>query len=248
MKKSAFDVYSTSTGLKQISNPVRQKILCELQSKDLSLTEIANLTAKAQSTLSVHLDKMVKEGLVASRDDPNDNRRKIFYLTSRPVGSSIPPREELKIAVGECIVNSVGTPSSFLKGLIRAIIIGVESMGFNMDPAIHDIGFEIGKALAKDMGSTNIEDLISEVQEFYELHDLGEVCVYSFLPLTIIIRDDYDCSDTPEAGRTICLLNEGVVQSILETKTGKAFRVSNDECFGIGNNYCKFVIEPVMSD
>ncbi|HVO78022.1 MAG TPA: winged helix-turn-helix domain-containing protein, partial [Methanomassiliicoccales archaeon] len=86
-KSDSFDVYSTSAGLRQISNPVRQKILSELQRRDLSLSEIAQLTGKAQSTLSVHLDKMVKEGLIAFRDDPEDNRRKIFYLVSRPVGS-----------------------------------------------------------------------------------------------------------------------------------------------------------------
>ena len=35
-KTDAFDVYSTTTGLRQISNPVRQKILSELQRRDLS--------------------------------------------------------------------------------------------------------------------------------------------------------------------------------------------------------------------
>ncbi len=111
MKKgAALDVYSTSSGLKQISNPVRQKILSELQRRDLSLSEIAQLTGKAQSTLSVHLDKMVKEGLVASRDDPTDNRRKIFYLVSKPVGSSVVPREDLSKAIGNIINRSVGSP------------------------------------------------------------------------------------------------------------------------------------------
>ena len=73
--------------------------MSELQRRDLSLSEIAVLTSKAQSTLSVHLDKMVKEGLIGYRDDPEDNRRKIFYVISRPVGSSVVPREELKKAV-----------------------------------------------------------------------------------------------------------------------------------------------------
>lgn len=243
-KKSAFDVYSTSSGLKQVSNPVRQKILSELQRKDLSLSEIAALTGKAQSTLSVHLDKMVKEGLVASRDDPSDNRRKIFYLISRPVGSSVVPREDLRRAVGETIHNSIGTPSSFLKGMIRSIILGVEAIGFNMDPVLKDIGRQIGEELSKSMNSMTIEELVEEVQEFYEIHELGEVCVYTFMPLTLIIRDDYDCKELPEASKTLCLLNEGIIEAILEACSGVPLKVTDTECFGAGLNYCKYVIEP----
>jgi len=131
--------------LRQISNPVRQKILSELQRRDLSLSEIAVLTGKAQSTLSVHLDKMVKEGLIGYRDDPEDNRRKIFYIISRPMGSSVVPREELKKAVSNTIGRSMGTPSTFLKGTIRSIVIGMEAIGFNMDPVLKDIGRQMGR-------------------------------------------------------------------------------------------------------
>jgi len=243
-KKSAFDVYSTSFGLKQVSNPVRQKILSELQNKDLSLSEIATLTGKAQSTLSVHLDKMVKEGLVASRDDPTDNRRKIFYLISKPVGSSVMPRDDLRRAVGETIRTSVGSPTLFLKGMLRSIILGVEAIGFNIDPVLKDIGRQIGTELSKRMNATTIEGVVEELQEFYEVHDLGEVCVYTFLPLTLIIRDDYDCKDVPEAGKTLCILNEGIIEALLEARSGIPLKVTDTECFGTGFNYCKYVIEP----
>jgi len=243
-KRSPFHVYSTSSGLTQVSNPVRQKILRELQRKDLSLSAIATLAGKAQSTLSVHLDKMVKEGLVASRDDPSDNRRKIFYLISRPVGSSVVPREDLSRAVGETIQKSIGTPSSFLKGIIRSIILGVEAIGLDLDPVLKDIGRQIGAELSKSMNSDSIEGLVEEIQEFYDVHDLGEVCVYTFLPLTLIIRDDYDYKDIPGASETVCLLNEGIVEGILEARSGMPLKVTKTECFGTGMNYCKFVIEP----
>jgi predicted hydrocarbon binding protein/DNA-binding HxlR family transcriptional regulator len=247
-KTSTLDVYSTSSGLKQISNPVRQKILSELQRRDLSLSEIAQLTGKAQSTLSVHLDKMVKEGLVASRDDPSDNRRKIFYLVSKPVGSSVVPREDLNRAIGKIVDKSIGKPSALLKGMIRSVVIGVEAIGLNMDPVLKDIGRQIGTEIARHMKSTDVKSLIEEVQDFYEKHEMGEVCVYSLLPLTLIIKDEYDCSDIPDVGRTLCLLNEGVVESIFDQKTGVPLRVTQSECFGTGHNFCKFVLEPALYD
>ena len=247
-KSSALDVYSTSSGLKQISNPVRQKILSELQRRDLSLSEIAQLTGKAQSTLSVHLDKMVKEGLVASRDDPSDNRRKIFYLVSKPVGSSVVPREDLSKAVSNIIDKSIGTPSSFLKGELRAMVIGVEAIGLNMDPVLKDIGRQIGTTIAKHMKSSEVKGLIEEVKEFYAQHELGEVNVYSLMPLTLIIKDDYDASDIPDVGKTLCILNEGIMEAIFDTKTGVPLRVTHSECFGTKSNFCKFVLEPTLYD
>lgn len=243
MDDPAFDVYSTRNGLKQICNSVRQKILAELQQRDLSLTEIANITGKAQSTLSVHLDKMVKEELVASRDDPSDNRRKIFYLCSKPVARSTNPSEEMMRYMHQTIKDSQGTPSSFLKGLMRSVLIGLEAIGLAIDPAMYEIGSEVGKSLSDQIVSEGVEDIVSEMQEFYELHDLGEVCVYTFVPLTIIIRDDYETN--PETGNKLCLFHEGVFKTVLEEKTGRSFRISENECFGIANNYCKFVIEPV---
>ncbi len=238
-----FDVFSTSSGLKQITNPVRQKILGELSKAELSLTDIANLTGKAQSTLSVHLDKMLKEGLVGSRDDPTDNRRKIFFLLSHPVGKSKMPNDKLREEMRQTVLSSIGDPGTFYKGLLRAMIIGMESVGLGIDSTMRMIGAEIGKALAKKISSDDTEGVISEVQEFYEIHNMGEVCVYTFLPLTIIIRDDYET--TMEAGEALCKFNEGLFRSILQEKTGKDLRITESECFGTANNYCKFVIEPI---
>jgi uncharacterized protein len=249
MKKSAaLDVYSTNSGLKQISNPVRQKILSELQRRDLSLSEIAQLTSKAQSTLSVHLDKMVKEGLVASRDDPSDNRRKIFYLVSKPVGSSVVPREDLNKAVSGIVSKSIGSPSRFLKGELRALVIGVEAIGLNMDPVLKDIGRQIGIEVAKRMKSEDVKGLVEEVKEFYQHHELGEVNVYSLVPLTLIVKDEYDMSDVPDVGKTLCTLNEGLIEAIFDSKTGMPLRVTHSECFGTGHNFCKFVLEPTLYD
>jgi len=220
--------------------------LSELQRRDLSLSEIAVLTSKAQSTLSVHLDKMVKEGLIGYRDDPQDNRRKIFYVISRPVGSSVVPREELKKAVCNTISRSIGTPSTFLKGMIRSIVIGMESIGFNMDPVLKDIGRQMGAEISTRMKSNDVEGLIKEIKDFYMMHELGELVVFSLHPVTLIIRDEYDCSKAPDVGKTLCLLNEGILESIFEERLHMPLRVVEKDTFGVGFNMCKYVIEPSL--
>jgi len=220
--------------------------LSELQRRDLSLSEIAVLTSKAQSTLSVHLDKMVKEGLIGYRDDPLDNRRKIFYVISRPVGSSVVPREELKKAVSNTIGRSIGTASTFLKGTIRSIVIGMEAIGFNMDPVLKDIGRQMGAEISTNMKATDVEGLIKEIKDFYAMHELGELVVFSLHPVTLIIRDEYDCSKAPDVGKTLCLLNEGILESIFEERLHMPLRVVEKDTFGVGFNMCKYVIEPSL--
>ncbi len=220
--------------------------MSELQRRDLSLSEIAVLTSKAQSTLSVHLDKMVKEGLIGYRDDPQDNRRKIFYVISRPVGSSVVPREELKKAVSNTIGRSIGTPSTFLKGTIRSIVIGMEAIGFNMDPVLKDIGRQMGAEISTRMKANDVEGLIKEVKDFYAMHELGELVVFSLHPVTLIIRDEYDCSKAPDVGKTLCLLNEGILESIFEERLHMPLRVVEKDTFGVGFNMCKYVIEPSL--
>ncbi len=242
---ASFHVYSTEKGLKQISNPLRQRILGELGKADLSLSEIATITSRAQSTLSSHLEELVREGLISSRDDPGDNRRKVFFLTARPVGSAVVPREDLKEAVGTTISGSIGMPSTFLKGVVRSIILGMESFGLQMDPVLKDIGRMIGTEISKRMQSNSIEGVIREIQHFYDEHELGEVCVFSVRPLKLIIRDEYNCYKIPEAGKTFCLLNEGILGAILESRTGMSLMfVADTECLASGYSHCKFSIEP----
>jgi hypothetical protein len=77
-----FQLYYTEKGLIYISNGLRIRILGELSKKNLSLTDLVEITGKAQSTLSVHLDKMLNDGVIKVEDDPNDNRRKTYSIGS----------------------------------------------------------------------------------------------------------------------------------------------------------------------
>jgi hypothetical protein len=72
--------------------------------------------------------------------------------------------------------------------------------------------------------------------------------VYSLVPLTLIVKDDYDMSDVPDVGKTLCILNEGILEAVFDGRTGVPLRVTQSECFGIKSNYCKFVLEPTLYD
>jgi len=240
----SFDIYSTVNGLVQVSNPVRRQILTQLSVSDLSLTDISNMTGKAQSTLSVHLDKMTNDGLVTFRDDPADSRRKIFSLSSRLMarsrdvnmeGLEVYHRTMEKMAEPEC---------NLFKTIMRAIIVGAEVSGLCLGATMRHLGKSIGRIIARSLTSTKVEDIISDLQEFYEKHDVGEVCVYTFMPLTIIVRDDYEVTQC--AAESISMFSQGLFITVLENVTKKHYKIASSECFGAGNNYSKFIIEQVL--
>ncbi|MCL1984456.1 MAG: ArsR family transcriptional regulator [Methanomassiliicoccaceae archaeon] len=240
----SFDIYTTANGLIQVSNPVRRQILSQLSSSDLSLTDISNITGKAQSTLSVHLDKMASEGLVIFRDDPSDSRRKIFSLSSRLMARSRDVNQEGMEVYQKTLESISDKDCNLFKVVLRAIIIGAEASGLCIGAAMQQVGMSIGHILAKKIMSPKVEDIISQLQEFYEKHDMGEVCVYTFMPLTIIVRDTYEVTSC--AAESISMFSQGLFVTVLAELTKKRYKIASSECFGASNNYSKFVIEQII--
>ena len=57
--------------LKSISHPIRLKILCLLQDKELTVSEIREEVATSGANISQHLNIMRNQGIIASRKEAN---------------------------------------------------------------------------------------------------------------------------------------------------------------------------------
>ena len=77
---SAIGLFSTPAGIRTVQSPVRVKILSVLSTRDLTFDEIVRLSGRAKSTVSVHLRGLEQDGIIGSKTDPNDERKKIFFL------------------------------------------------------------------------------------------------------------------------------------------------------------------------
>jgi transcriptional regulator, ArsR family len=84
--KYQVELFSTQKGLYVVDSPIRIKILNLLREKERKFDEIVDLSDKAKSTISEHLKKLYEEGIVDSRIDPEDARKKIFSLKSEYLG------------------------------------------------------------------------------------------------------------------------------------------------------------------
>ena len=178
-----FEIYSTmdaegNRGLVQVSDPLHRMILDRLSKGPMSTTEISDYTEKAQSTLSVHLDQMVMKNLIRSEYDKNDSRRKIFSISSIKVASSKPVIvegvDEAKLAISSAIKE--GNP--FYKYLFRAVLMSAEANGMDISPMMQILGSQMADKMAQRINTNKMEDIIQELQTFYEKNDMGEVCAY----------------------------------------------------------------------
>ena len=53
----------------------------------MEFDEIVNNVGKSKSTVSVHLKSLREDGIISYKVHPVDNRKKIFYLNSKYLGS-----------------------------------------------------------------------------------------------------------------------------------------------------------------
>ena len=79
-------LFATPFGVRAVQSPARAQILSVLAERELPFDEIVKQSGKAKSTVSVHLQGLVREGIVSEKTDLNDSRKKIFYLKSPYIG------------------------------------------------------------------------------------------------------------------------------------------------------------------
>lgn len=61
----------------------------------------------------------------------------------------------------------------------------------------------------------------------------------------LTVSEDLDCSGLPDLGYEICTYDEGFISGILESFTGKAFKVKEVDCWCTGDRTCRFTAELV---
>ncbi|MFX1518818.1 MAG: V4R domain-containing protein [Promethearchaeota archaeon] len=248
-KRASFEVYFSEDGLRQVSNPVRMKILEMLQEaeglelKDIYLHFEKSGQRKSKSTLWEHLKTLIDKKLVIERPHPEDKRRKLFLLNSKFVGTTEMPMVELSEQLSVIIQRSIGDPLYFANGLFCAVRFGIESFtNFNLDPILKEVGKTIGQEIAKTLTIENLDDLLNTLSNFWETHKLGHLQVVSKAPITLLVTDCYECSGMPNVGKCLCAQDEGILEAIFESKFKKSCKVEEEECHGTGHPHCKFNI------
>jgi DNA-binding transcriptional ArsR family regulator len=167
-KDMHIELFSTSNGIYAINSPVRVKILSMLRKGELSFDQLVELSGKAKSTVSVHLRRMVNEGIIGSKTDPLDARKKIFFIKSEYIGK-LSGKKVVTENIDEYVssyVEGEGDPYKFFRLIFHTIRVSLISQGIDIDPILYEAGVKVGKTLYKKVKDPDINKLAENIALF----------------------------------------------------------------------------------
>ncbi len=234
-------IFSTDNGAVILQSKTKNRIIDVLEEEEMSASEIRKELGKAKSTVSVHLSDLEDMGIIEDKKDPRDERKKIYYVSSQLLGKPNIPDDEKYENILENLRNSEGDMVEFLKAMFHLIRYGLDSFGLDIHPALKNIGRDAGRSIGKNFSAESKEELFQEISEFWEKTGLGTIDPDG--SEEIIVKGCFDCSDMPSTGHSLCSLDEGLIEGIIEETLGESVKVKETECHGKGDEHCKFVLE-----
>lgn len=238
--------FSTSKGLNVIQSPTKSFILSLILNEEISFDEIVKITEKSKSTISVHLRDLVDEGIIDSRIDSEDKRKKIFYLNSRYVGRFIPQkwgqREENSVEFLTDHMMNQGNPHEFFQMMFHIFRVELIQEGINIDPLLNRTGIKIGETIYHQLKDDQTDKLIHNLSNFWKNNGLGQIELENMDPLTIRAYDCFECELLPKIGESACALDSGILEAVFSIHLAKKVNVTETKCYSRGDEYCCFEI------
>jgi uncharacterized protein len=236
------ELFSTVGGIRAVDSPVRVKIVAMLKEREMPFDEIVEGTDRAKSTVSVHLNDMADAGIIGSRPDAEDRRKKIFFINSNYLGGLQKDRI-LEDDINE-LMSRKGVPDAidFFEVMFRSIRVELCLQGINIDPVLTEAGYRVGNALYAYIGSPDRDELLGSLAEFWTGHGLGRLTVQSLSPLTVYVYDCFECAELPLLGRPACAFDLGILRGIFLAHYGEERAIEETACYAMGHDHCRFII------
>ena len=117
------------------------------------------------------------------------------------------------------------------------------------DIIFYEAGKHAGTLFCQNLLDINdsFNDFISKLQELLTTLKIGILRVEKSdlenLNFTITVAEDLDCSGLPVSDEEICTYDEGFLEGILGTYTGKDFSVKEVDCWASGDRVCRFEVK-----
>lgn len=243
-KRSNVEFFSTPEGINIIKSPMKAEIISLLKNNEMSFDKIVENTVKSKSTVSEHLQALVDQDIIGQKPDPDDRRRKIFYIKSKYLGGVSTEKEldteKLNLAFD---ISDYKNPFEFYRVLFRTIRVSLLKEGINIDPLLHDAGISIGETLYNDLKADDMDNFLKNIAEFWEINKLGKIKIKSVDPLVINAYDCFECEDLPKIGRSACAFDSGVLEAVFSKYFGHKVGAEEVKCYAKGDEYCCFVIK-----
>lgn len=122
-----------------------------------------------------------------------------------------------------------------------------EKYGTEMtDTIFRDAGKMAGKAFFEKFlcGAKSTSELAAKIQDSFTSMGIGifrvEDAAGDNSHFIFTVEEDLDCSGLPDTSEVICVYDEGFIQGVLESFSGKGYDVREIDCWCTGARTCRF--------
>lgn len=236
-------ILSTDSGMVALDSPVKLKILQLLENGTASFDELVEKSMKAKSTISVHLHDLEELNLIQEKTFQNDKRKKYFVLNGIYLAYSETPLRKQYNTQMDAFAASILNGDSFKEKLFCTFRYGMEAYGIDPKPILRRLGLDLGARIGPELKSKDCDGILEELSVFWREHKLGEMTIKTGNPTEISVINCYHCGKMPNMGKTLCSMDEGIIEGVFSSKLKYECRVNEIECYGTGHDHCRFVIE-----
>lgn len=217
-----------------------------LREHEMEFDEIVSNTGKSKSTISVHLKALRETGIISYRIDPEDNRKKIFYLNSRYLGSvdATENKDLDETQTNFLIENILDDNDNFPLLLFHTLRSMLIQEGISIDPILYHTGKRMGEALFPKLYDKNLEVFINNIVNFWETKGLGKLSVDLGQIIRITSIDCFECGYLPKTGKPACYLDAGIIESLFRLFFEMPVTVTEIKCCTMDDEQCTFEVEP----
>ena len=241
-----FSNLDESIGVNVVKSPVKLTILEMLRDSEMEFDEIVNNTGKSKSTVSVHLKSLREKGIISYRLHPVDNRKKIFYINSKYLGSvNISEPKEIEQTQSNYLVkNIVDTDAEFSTLLFHTLKSMLIQEGVNIDPILQSTGNSIGKSIFEKMYDDDLDVFMENIANFWQNKGLGRLTYEIGQIIKITTYDCFECELLPKTGKPACFLDTGIFEGLFSEFFNLPVSVIETQCYTMGDEKCVFEVEP----
>ena len=248
-KEKSIQIYSNmeeNYGVNVVKSPVKLTILEMLKNGEMEFDEIVSNTGKSKSTISVHLKSLRENGIISFKPHPDDNRKKIFYINSKPVGSVKPAHpKEIRETQSEYIIkNIIDDDAEFSTLLFHTLKSMLIQEGVNIDPILQATGKSIGVSVFEKIYDDDLRIFMDNIAEFWQLKGLGRLTYKIGQIIKITTYDCFECKLLPKTGKPACFLDTGIFEGLFSQFFNMPVSVIESQCYTMGDGKCVFEIEP----
>jgi len=231
-------IYSTDSGIRTISSPIKIKIL-DYMHGEISEAEIVKQIGKSKSTVSVHLRSLIDDGVVSFKSHPLDRRSKLFYVVAELIGEIYPDRIIYQTPTLESDIN---TPDIFFKELFGQFKSQLLYSGLHLEKLEIESGKTMGKKLYEDFQYDSLEELTDLIKNKFEELKLGKIKIASLDPLIFKNTECAECIHV-QYNLPTCNVIRGILIGILEEHFHKEVSIEEVECTSKFDDSCTFVVD-----